>query len=118
MPLRLRTKLWLESSSKAGLGPGNLRLLALVAEHGTLAEAARAADMSYRHAWDLVRAAEACWGRPLLERRPGGAGGGRSALTADGRDLLARWDRLATEVTALADERFKAIFPEDAAEQP
>ena len=43
-----------------------LALLAGVQESGSLANAARAAGQSYRHAWGLIKHAEALFGAPLL----------------------------------------------------
>ncbi|MFO1336530.1 MAG: LysR family transcriptional regulator, partial [Piscinibacter sp.] len=54
-----------------------LVLLAGVQDGGSLADAARSAGQSYRHAWGLVKRAEALFGAPLIE-----SGRGRgSALT-------------------------------------
>lgn len=111
--MKLRWKVWLEGASGTSLGPGNLRLLALVAEHGTLRDAARAAGMSYRHAWDLVRSAEACWGRPLLCRSVGGHGGGHSELTPDGQRLLERWRQVEARVQDAVDQASRELVASD-----
>jgi molybdate transport system regulatory protein len=36
------------------LGPGKVRLLEQIAEHGSIAAGGRALGMSYKRAWDLV----------------------------------------------------------------
>jgi len=112
-------------------------LLQAVAEHGSLNAAADALGRSYARAHERLGDLEDAFG-PLVERQRGGAGGGGSTLTVDGRDLLARFDRLRTsfagtaaaEVSVLAGEvvaregelatvatdagRVRALAPEDA----
>ncbi len=61
-----------------------LELLATVQATGSIAQAGREAGLSYRHAWGLLRQAEALFGEPLLLR---GRGRG-SALTGLGEKLV------------------------------
>jgi molybdate transport repressor ModE-like protein len=61
-----------------------LELLATVQATGSIAQAGREAGSSYRHAWGLLREAEALFGEPLLLR---GRGRG-SALTELGEKLV------------------------------
>lgn len=61
-----------------------LDLLATVQGTGSIAQAGRELGLSYRHAWGLLRSAEALFGQPLLMR---GRGRG-SALTALGEKLV------------------------------
>ena len=61
-----------------------LDLLATVQGTGSIAQAGRELGLSYRHAWGLLRQAEALFGQPLLLR---GRGRG-SALTALGEKLV------------------------------
>lgn len=61
-----------------------LQLLAAVQGSGSISQAGRELGLSYRHAWGLLRAAEALFGEPLLTR---GRGRG-SALTELGQQLI------------------------------
>ena len=65
-----------------------------VAESGSLAQAAKQAGVSYSKALHLVHEAEECLGVRLFERRIGGAAGGGSTLTAEGRTLGERFGAL------------------------
>lgn len=47
------------------------RLLELVAETGSIAQAAQARGLSYRHAWGVLRAFETCVGGALIETARG-----------------------------------------------
>ncbi len=86
-----RVKIWLESEGRIAFSTYRLRLLDLIAEHGSLSEAAEAMGLSYRRAWGKVRELEANLGDRLVESDVGGAGGGHSCLTPAGRALVERY---------------------------
>ena len=87
----LRAYLWGEEGARA-FGPGPCELLHRVEETGSLRAAAVGMGMAYTKATRLVKAAESAFGFKLTERTIGGAGGGGSRLTAEARDLLARYE--------------------------
>ncbi len=70
------------------LGPGKRRLLELIDELGSISAAGRALDMSYRRAWLLVEEVNGSFREPLVEKAPGGSGGGGAVLTAAGHNVL------------------------------
>jgi molybdate transport system regulatory protein len=79
-------------SSRDHMGPGKADLLALIAETGSIVAAGKAMDMSYRRAWLLVDTMNKMFKTPLVTKTKGGTGGGGgAALTALGRDVLARY---------------------------
>lgn len=104
--LAVRTKTWLVVGEKRALGPGLARLLEGIDQHRTLRASAESAQMSYRYAWGLIKAAEERLGQTLITPRSGGLGGGESVLTANGHHLLNVLRRVSKEVAAYADERF------------
>ena len=53
-------------------------------------------------------------GYPLIQRKVGGAGGGGSTLTPEGRSLLERYRRWEADCKAYAKEHLAEIFPEAA----
>jgi molybdate transport system regulatory protein len=90
------------------IGPGRADLLELIAETGSISEAARGMGMSYKRAWSLVQALNEGFGRPLVETQRGGAGQG-AVVTEAGRAVLTRYrqmqrktrEAIAADVTAL-----------------
>jgi molybdate transport system regulatory protein len=72
------------------VGPGRADLLELIAETGSIAEAARRMGMSYKRAWSLVQALNDGFGAPLVETARGGKEQGAS-LTDQGREVLERY---------------------------
>ena len=73
------------------IGPGKADLLEVIAETGSIAEAARRMGMSYRRAWSLVRALNSAFTKPLVETHKGGPAGGSAALSETGREVLQRY---------------------------
>lgn len=73
-------------------------LLRTVDEEGSLNAAATELGRSYARAHERLGDLETAFG-PLVERQRGGAGGGGSRLTENGRHLLARFDRLRTALS-------------------
>jgi molybdate transport system regulatory protein len=102
---RVRTKVWLVADGMHAFGSGVARLLEAVDQCGTLREAARAARMSYRHAWDLIRNAEKHLGNPLIIPHAGGRGGGRTSLSPYGKHMLDMFQQLNRDVAAFAERR-------------
>jgi len=104
--LAVRSKVWFVRDGKHVFGPGLARLLRGVDRHGTLRQATRVEKISYRHAWEEIGAAEKRLGKRLILRQAGGAGGGRSELSPEGRRLMELFDRVNAEVAGFADARF------------
>lgn len=72
------------------IGPGRADLLELIAETGSISEAAKRMGMSYKRAWGLVQALNEGFGAPLVEASRGGNSQGAS-LTEAGREVLERY---------------------------
>ncbi len=70
------------------LGEREARLLEAVERVHSLKEAARETGISYRTAWGSIQVLQRALGRPVVESRAGGPGGGVSTLTDDCRQLL------------------------------
>lgn len=108
----VRSKVWLEFQGQPFLGDGRYRLLAAVADSGSINAAARQLGISYRKAWAQLQAMEEHAPFPLLERRAGGKGGGETLLTAEAKALMKEFRRLREQVTRQADLSFEEYFPQ------
>lgn len=86
-----RHKLWLESDGRLVMSDYRVRLLELIAQSGSLAQAAEQMGLSYRRAWGKVKEIEANLGMALVQSEVGGAGGGHTTLTPDGHALVAAY---------------------------
>lgn len=83
------------------LGPGKVRLLELIAETGSISEAARQMEMSYRRAWLLIDEVNGIFGKPVVETATGGAGGGGAKITPLGEAVVAAFRAIENEATEL-----------------
>jgi molybdate transport system regulatory protein len=72
------------------IGPGRADLMELIAETGSISEAAKRMGMSYKRAWSLVQSLNDGFGAPLVETARGGKEQGAS-LTEAGREVLERY---------------------------
>jgi molybdate transport system regulatory protein len=73
------------------LGPGKVRLMELISQHGSIASAGKAMGMSYRRAWLLADAINRAFREPLIAKQTGGSGGGGARLTRLGREVVGRY---------------------------
>ena len=85
-------------------------LLRLVDETASVRTACRRMQMSYSSGWNVIRALESQLNLPLLRRSQGGAGGGRSRLTREGRRLLEAYERYSAALNDRAGELFETCF--------
>ena len=107
--IRVRSRIWFMVGTQRVFGSGLARLLESIDRLGSLTEAAKATKISYRRAWDLIKEAEGGLGSRLIIPRAGGAGGGGSVLSEDGRRLLEVFKVLSRDVAALVDTRFAEL---------
>ena len=89
--LELQGALWLAIGGETLGGRDRVDLLRAVAEHGSITHAAKAHGVSYKAAWDAIDAMNTLAGEPLVERSPGGRGGGSTRLTSRGQRLEERF---------------------------
>ncbi len=107
-----RQKLWLEAGGQLVMSDYRVRLLELVAETGSLAEAAAALGLSYRRAWGKVKDLEKNLGRSLVRSEVGGAGGGRTTLTPEAAALVAAYRRFQARVEREVERAYTAELRE------
>jgi len=87
------------------LGPGKVRLIELIDEHGSITAACKEMGMSYRRAWLLVEGLKQAFREPVLTTQQGGVSGGGCRLTPYGRSILQRYRALEhTAREAVRDE--------------
>lgn len=111
--MQAKLKAWMEVNGAVVIGEGRARLLALVDETGSINKAAKVMRMSYRAAWGKIREAEKRLGYPLLESRVGGASGGGSRLTDQGRKLVDGFYAFDRALNRSAKKHFADLFPQD-----
>lgn len=92
------------------IGHGKIRLLELIAETGSITQAAKAMKMSYRRAWLLVDEVNHAFSQPVLETRIGGSGGGKAALTSFGHALVGHYRAIENQSAKLAKRELAPLL--------
>lgn len=85
-------------------------LLRLVDETASVRTACQRMQISYSSGWNIIRTMESQMSYALLERTQGGAKGGESHLTAEGRRLLFLFDLFEEEVREKVNEAYEKFF--------
>lgn len=82
------------------MGPGKAQLVAAIDATGSISAAARAMNMSYRRAWQLVEAINDSFTQPVVVTATGGKRGGGARVTPFGRDLVRRFRAMEDKASA------------------
>lgn len=91
------------------IGHGKVRLLELIAKHGSISAAAREMGMSYRRAWLLMDAVNTMFSEPVLETQHGGPGGGHARLTPFGHALVGHYRAIENQSAAACRKSVAAL---------
>ena len=111
----IRLTVRVDFGSERALGPGKIRLLEAVGRTGSISQAGRSLDMSYRRAWLLIDDLNQCFREPVVTTQSGGVQGGGAALTPFGQELIETYR--AIEARAVAAVRPQLRELEDALRQ-
>jgi molybdate transport system regulatory protein len=109
--LKVNGSLWIENQGKRFFGPGPVELLELIADTGSISQAARKMKMSYKKAWEIVNKLNAQTTEPVVIVQSGGEKGGGSILTEEARQLIEHYRLLRERFAAFLKsetERLKA----------
>jgi molybdate transport system regulatory protein len=92
------------------VGPGKIALLEQIGQDGSLSQAARELNMSYRRAWRLLESLNGCFAARVAVTAKGGRGGGGATLTVFGRQLIRAYREFDAEIQVRAARRFRPIL--------
>ncbi|WP_288421525.1 LysR family transcriptional regulator [uncultured Acinetobacter sp.] len=90
--LKLQIRILLEQN--IAFGPGKADLLEAIEKTGSISQAAKSMNMSYRRAWQLVDTMNQCFETALVETQTGGTHGGGAAVTALGQKVLQHYRQM------------------------
>ena len=100
----LRGRVWIDGKEGTFLGYGRIVLLEQIREYGSIAQAAKSIEMSYRHAWELVDSMNRQAPSPLVTASTGGKGGGGALLTEEGEKAISLFWKLYADFQAFLEE--------------
>lgn len=114
---RLKITLRVDFDSVHAIGPGKVALLEKMRDSGSLSQAARDLDMSYRRAWQLLTSLNQTFREPLVLTNTGGSGGGGTTLTEFGVAIVAAYRQFEKETNARAEKYFGSMLKTVSAER-
>jgi molybdate transport system regulatory protein len=85
---KIKSRIWIDSKDGMYLGEGRIALLDAIDQYGSISKAAKAMNMSYKKAWNLVDSMNSRGSELLVIRKTGGAGGGGAELSEAGRKAI------------------------------
>lgn len=106
----MRLTVRVDFGSDRVLGPGKIRLLEAIKQSGSISQAGRLLDMSYRRAWLLVDDMNRCFREPVVSAQPGGSQGGGAALTAFGESIIEKYRTIETQAMAAAKPQLRDLM--------
>ena len=105
----VRLTVRVDFGSDRALGPGKIRLLEAIRNTGSISQAGRSLDMSYRRAWLLVDDMNRCFREPVVTTQPGGVQGGGAALTPFGVELIEKYRSIESQAMAATKPQLHAL---------
>ncbi|MFN7987909.1 MAG: LysR family transcriptional regulator [Thermoanaerobaculia bacterium] len=108
-PARLKPRLRVVRGAEVLLGPGMAQLLEAIRASGSLRVAADELEMSYMHAWGLVRSMNRGFREPLVLLSRGGAARGGARLSATGERVLALYREMEAEAVRATAARWRRL---------
>ena len=108
--IQLHHKIWLAASDDTGiLGDGKWQILKAIEETGSLTGACTKLKLTYRRTWGDLKKIEQMLGFPLLEKSRGGAEGGSSTLSPQGKLLVKAFDKFHEQVDGVIADAFTEL---------
>lgn len=112
--MRPATKVYLlGDDGQRFFGDGPCQLFKLVEALGSLRAAANEMGMAYTKAMKIIKHTEDAVGSPVTERIVGGAGGGGSRLTKEGKELVEKYEAYKAQCLQANEASYLEIFGGD-----
>jgi molybdate transport system regulatory protein len=92
-------------------GPGMAKLLRFIKETGNVRHACEQMTLSYSKGWKLLRTLEECLQFQVVDRQQGGAGGGKTRLTAEGERFLENHEAFEAACREAVEKLFSTYYP-------
>ncbi len=91
----IKIKFWIEKNGVSILGPGRLAILESIDRTGSLTEATKECNISFRKGWKLITEINEQLEQPvIISERGGTGGGGKTALTEYGKKLISQYKNI------------------------
>jgi len=108
--LKPGVRVWISGENGTFMGEGRAELLQLIHETGSINEASKKMNMSYKKALKLIDTMHSQVKYKLLESETGGKGGGGTRLTDKGKEALDFYTRLKENCESFLEREFKKDY--------
>ncbi|WP_151731906.1 winged helix-turn-helix domain-containing protein [Acinetobacter ursingii] len=105
--LKLRLRFMVDQ--EIAFGPGKADLLEAIHSTGSISQAAKKMNMSYRRAWQLVETMNQLFTSALVETYKGGESGGGAKATPFGLDILRQFRDMEQKAAAAIEADFQLL---------
>ena len=106
---RLKLHVRILSEEQIAFGPGKAELLEAIQRTGSISQAAKSMNMSYRRAWQLVDTMNQCFQSALVETQTGGTHGGGAVITELGQMILKKFRTMEQQAAQALEHDFQEL---------
>ena len=101
--------IWIECNGERFFGPGPAELLERIQETGSINQAAKQMQMSYKKAWEIINMLNAQSQQPLVVTQAGGTSGGGSVITGEAIKMITGYRQLRQRFNDYLDKETKKL---------
>lgn len=106
----VKIRIWIEQDEDAFLGWGRIQLLENIQKTGSITNAAKEMNMSYRKAWELVKKMNDKTQKPLVEKIIGGRTGSGAKLTKEGEMAIEKFYNIENDIKSYIQQKYKKLI--------
>ena len=107
--LNVPFRIWFFTGEEKLLGKGRVELLERIKRTGSITNAAKEMQMSYRQAWQMVTEMNERSRVPLVEKKLGGKSGGGAMVTEAGEKAIYTFRKLEDDVRKFINAKIENI---------
>ena len=108
--VKLTATLRIVSEVEPFFGPGRLQLLENIEKTGSINQAAKNMNMSYKKAWQMINSMNSQTKMPIILTQTGGSSGGGAIVSEDGRELMHYYQNLQERFQIFLDQELKKLM--------
>lgn len=108
--LQLNATLRIVGEEDRFFGPGRLQLLEQIEKTGSINQAAKNMEMSYKKAWQMINSMNAQTKNPIVITQTGGSSGGGALVSEEGRELMGYYKELHKRFQDFLDRETKNLL--------
>ena len=101
--------LWIEFNGERFFGPGPVELLERIHDTGSINQAAKQMQMSYKKAWEIINMLNTNAGHPFVITQTGGSSGGGSLITGEAKEMIASYRQLRERFNAFLEKETEKL---------